>query len=45
MFVGIFIGFKPSEDENYDAQRCTIIQIIYSEDININSLLFNTFQV
>ena len=45
MFVGIFIGFKPSEDENYYAQRCTIIQLIYFEDINVNSLLLNKFQV
>ena len=45
MFVGIFIGFKPPEDENYDAQMCTIIKIIYSKDININSLLFNKFLV
>ena len=45
MFVGIFIGFKPSEYENYFAQRFMIIQLIFFEDVNVNLLLSNIFQL
>ena len=39
MFVGIFIGLKPSEYENYYAQRFMTIQLFFFEEENVNSRL------
>ena len=45
MFVGIFIGLKPSESENDSAQRCILIQIFFFEEENVNSRLLNTIEL
>ena len=45
LFVGIFIGLKPSESENYSAQRCILIQIFLFEEENVNSRLLNTIEL